>query len=94
MNDVLYMNTQASPSRSMISITTSDFKVARVLIDGGSSTNVIYGECFEELNIPSGMLKNYPGTLVGFSGDQVAVHRHLDLYTTFGEKDNAKTVVL
>lgn len=62
--------------------------------DGGSSANVIYGKCFEELKLPSDILKDYLGTLVGFSKEQVAVHDYLILSTTFGEKDNAKTLAL
>lgn len=40
------------------------------------------------------MLKDYSGTLVGFSGEQVMVCGYMNLRTTFGEKSCVKTLTL
>lgn len=68
----------------VISITISGFKVARVLVDGGSSTNVIYWRCFEELQLPTEMFNHYMGTLVDFSDEQVEVHGYLNFKPLLG----------
>lgn len=54
----------------VISITISGFKIARVLVDGGSSANVIYRKYFVELYLQVDMLKHYPNTLVRFFDDR------------------------
>lgn len=50
----------------VISVIMSDFKVARVPVDGGSSANVINGKCFDDLKLPrypAGIPRNPSGVL-------------------------------
>ncbi|GAU31520.1 hypothetical protein TSUD_332960 [Trifolium subterraneum] len=47
---------------------------------------------FRAMKLSSEQLQPYHGTLVGFTGDQADVMGHITLLTTFGERDNAKTV--
>ncbi|MCH81899.1 hypothetical protein A2U01_0002693 [Trifolium medium] len=63
-----------------------------VLIDSGSSTNIMYWEAFKVMQLAEEQLKPYNGTFVGFAGEQVEVMGHVTLLTTFGEKENAKTI--
>ncbi|GAU31015.1 hypothetical protein TSUD_393000 [Trifolium subterraneum] len=44
------------------------------------------------IQLSSEQLQPYHGTLVGFTGDQAEVMGHITLLTTFGERDNTKTV--
>ncbi|GAU51074.1 hypothetical protein TSUD_13180, partial [Trifolium subterraneum] len=66
--------------------------VKRVLIDSGSSADIMYWEAFKAMQLAGEQLQPYNGTLVGFEGEQVEVMGHVTLLTTFGEKENAKTI--
>ncbi|PNX84239.1 reticuline oxidase-like protein [Trifolium pratense] len=49
--------------------------VKRVLIDSGSSADVMYWEAFKVMQLTEEQLQPYEGTLVGFSGEQVYLQR-------------------
>ncbi|CAJ2632006.1 unnamed protein product [Trifolium pratense] len=66
--------------------------VKRVLIDSGSSADIMYWEAFKAMQLAEEQLQPYSGTLVGFSGEQVDVMGYASLLTTFGEGSNAKTI--
>ncbi|GAU29723.1 hypothetical protein TSUD_264590 [Trifolium subterraneum] len=66
--------------------------VKRVLIDSGSSANIMYWEALKAMQLAGEQLQPYNGTLVGFGGEQVEVMGHVTLLTTFGEKESAKTI--
>ncbi|GAU33358.1 hypothetical protein TSUD_364830 [Trifolium subterraneum] len=65
--------------------------VKRVLIDSGSSPNILYWNAYKAMRLSDEQLNPYSGMLVGFAGEQVDVIGHITLYTTFGEDENAKT---
>ncbi|XP_045797595.1 uncharacterized protein LOC123891742 [Trifolium pratense] len=66
--------------------------VKRVLIDSGSSADIMYWEAFKAMQLAEEQLQPYAGALVGFSGEQVDVMGYASLLTTFGEGSNAKTI--
>ncbi|CAJ2644717.1 unnamed protein product [Trifolium pratense] len=66
--------------------------VKRVLIDSGSSADIMYWEAFKAMQLAGEQLQPYAGALVGFSGEQVDVMGYASLLTTFGEGSNAKTI--
>ncbi|KAK2410564.1 hypothetical protein QL285_045924 [Trifolium repens] len=66
--------------------------VKRVLIDSGSSANIMYWEAFKAMQLSNEHLMPYNGTLVGFAGEQVEVMGYTTLLTTFDDSDNAKTI--
>jgi hypothetical protein len=66
--------------------------VKRVLIDSGSSADIMYWDAFKAMQLSGEQLQPYHGTLVGFTGDQAEVMGYITLLTTFGIKENAKTV--
>ncbi|GAU34855.1 hypothetical protein TSUD_259350 [Trifolium subterraneum] len=49
-------------------------------------------EAFKAMQLAGEQLQPYNGTLVAFRGEQVEVMGHVTLLTTFGEKENAKTI--
>jgi len=67
----------------VILVVTTGRKVHRVLVDQGSSTDVMFWTTFNKLQLSPNMLRPYGGCLYGFAGNQVEVHRHLELRTTF-----------
>ncbi|GAU22813.1 hypothetical protein TSUD_142530 [Trifolium subterraneum] len=68
--------------------------VKRVLIDSGSSADILYWDAYKAMHLSDEQLNPYSGTLVGFAGEQVDVMGHITLYTTFGEDENAKKIKL
>ena len=57
----------------VISVVTVGRKVHRVLIDQGSSVDMMFWETFVSLQVSPNQLRPYDGCLVGFAGDQVEV---------------------
>ncbi|GAU45985.1 hypothetical protein TSUD_401250 [Trifolium subterraneum] len=66
--------------------------IKRVLINPGSSADILYLDAYKAMHLSDEQLNPYFGTLVGFAGEQVEVMGHITLYTTFGEDENAKTI--
>jgi len=67
----------------VISVVTARRKVHRVLVDQGSSADVMFWSTFNKLQLSPDQLRPYTGCLYGFAGDQVDVSGHLELRTTF-----------
>ncbi|RDX92425.1 hypothetical protein CR513_25442, partial [Mucuna pruriens] len=74
----------------VISVVVEDFKIERVLIDQGSSANILYGSTYRRMGLLG--LKETPGCLYGFSGERVPIKGIVELDTIFGEGGNAKMI--
>lgn len=55
----------------VISATIANWRVHKILVDQGSSVDVLYLSTFLKLNLPLKMVKSYPDPLVGFAGERV-----------------------
>ena len=75
----------------VISLVTAGRKVHRVLVDQGSSADVMFWPTFSKLQLSPDHLKPYPGCLYGFAGDQVEVRGYIELRTTFTDGTGART---
>ncbi|XP_020207330.1 uncharacterized protein LOC109792336 [Cajanus cajan] len=78
----------------VVSAIVMGYNVKRVLVDQGSSTDIMFWEAFVGMKILTDRLMPYVGTLVGFAGDQVTARGYTDLETTFGKGDNMKTITV
>ncbi|RDX80480.1 hypothetical protein CR513_38961, partial [Mucuna pruriens] len=68
----------------VISIVADDYKVERVLVDQGSSTNVLFWTTFQKLGKTEEELEARSGTLISFAGEQVrAIVSTLHLYMKY-----------
>ncbi|KAJ1413041.1 hypothetical protein SESBI_19972 [Sesbania bispinosa] len=76
----------------VIDIVMVKYKVQRVLMDQGSSTDILYWSTFQRLQIPQEWLLPFSGSLIGFPGDSVEVRGYVDVMTTFGEREHKKAV--
>jgi len=74
------------------SVVTTRRRVYRVLIDQGSSTDVIFWSTFNKLQLSPDQLRPYDDCLYGFVGDQVEVRGHIELRTTFTDDTASRTV--
>ncbi|XP_068492027.1 uncharacterized protein [Phaseolus vulgaris] len=75
----------------VISIVTAGRKVHIVLVDQGSSANVMFWSTFNKLQLSPDLLRPYTGCLYGFAGDQVKVRGYLELRTTFTDGTASRT---
>ncbi|XP_027916049.1 uncharacterized protein LOC114175492 [Vigna unguiculata] len=78
----------------VLSVIMMGRNVHRVLIDQGSSADVMFWDTFVGLQIPRDQLLPFDGVLVGFSSEQVEVRGYVDLRTTFSDEHAAKTIVI
>ena len=67
----------------VISLVTAGRTVHRVLVDQGSSADLMFWPTFEKLQLSPDQLRPYGGCLYGFAGDQVEVRGYIELRTTF-----------
>ncbi|XP_072087916.1 uncharacterized protein [Arachis hypogaea] len=66
----------------VISVQLGDLIVRKVLLDPGSSADVLFFTTFEKMKLSSNILQPYHGDLVGFSGERVPVLGSVWLQTT------------
>ena len=78
----------------VLSVILMGRNVHRVLIDQGSSADVMFWEAFIGLQIPRDQLLPFDGVLVGFSGEQVEVRGYVNLRTTFSDEHAARTIII
>ena len=75
----------------MISIVIVGRKVHRVLVDQGSSADVMFWSTFNKLQLSPDQLRPYDSCLYGFVGDQVEVRGHVELRATFTDGTTSRT---
>jgi len=75
----------------VISVVTIGRKVHRVLVDQGSSADVMFWSTFSKLQLSPDQLRSYTGCLYSVAGDQVEVREHLELRTTFTDGVTSRT---
>ena len=75
----------------VISLITAGRRVHRVLVDQGSSADVMFWPTFNKLQLSPDQLRPYTGCLYGFAGDQVEVRGYIELRITFTDGTTART---
>ncbi|GAV79837.1 hypothetical protein CFOL_v3_23300, partial [Cephalotus follicularis] len=60
------------------------FTMKRILIDSGSSTDILYKHAFDQLKILTDQLKLVKTPLVGFAGEMVHPLGSIDLFVVAG----------
>ncbi|RDX75598.1 hypothetical protein CR513_44503, partial [Mucuna pruriens] len=76
----------------VITIKVANFTIKKVLIDQGSSANIIYMSTFRCLQIPKIEIRLYHKQLVDFSREHVNILEYIDLLTTFGNSNALCTI--
>jgi len=70
----------------VITIEIDKFAITEVLVDQGSSVDILYWRTFQKMRILELEIQSYDEQIVGFSGERVDTKGYIDLYTTFGEE--------
>ncbi|XP_027912513.1 uncharacterized protein LOC114171939 [Vigna unguiculata] len=92
-SDVDFQGTDPNQDDPMvITIEVENFAIKKVLIDQGSSVDILYWKTFNKLQIPLADLTPHDEPIYGFSGERVPTKGYIDLHTTFGEGRQTKTI--
>ncbi|GAV58163.1 hypothetical protein CFOL_v3_01697, partial [Cephalotus follicularis] len=68
----------------VVTLQVALFTMKRILIDSGSSTDILYKHAFDQLRIPADQLRPVKTPLVGFTGDMVHPLGSIDLSVIAG----------
>ncbi|XP_072062012.1 uncharacterized protein [Arachis hypogaea] len=66
--------------------------VKKILMDLGSSADVLFYSTFQKMKLSDKILQPSSGDLEGFSGERVSIRGYIWLQTTFEEYPNSKTL--
>jgi len=75
----------------VISLIAAGRRVRHVLVDQGSSADVMFLTTFNRLWLSTDQLKPYARRLYGFAGNEVEVHGYIELSTTFTDNLSLRT---
>ncbi|XP_068503530.1 uncharacterized protein [Phaseolus vulgaris] len=75
----------------VISVVTAGCKVHMVLVEQGSSADVMFLSTFNKLRLSLDLLRPYTGCLYGFADNQVEVRGYLELRTAFTDGEASRT---
>ncbi|XP_014523756.1 uncharacterized protein LOC106780034 [Vigna radiata var. radiata] len=68
----------------VIDIEVARYRVSRVLVDQGSSVNILYWKIFLQMDILEDLIVPYNEQIVGFVGERVDTRGYIDLHTRLG----------
>ncbi|RDX65529.1 hypothetical protein CR513_55807, partial [Mucuna pruriens] len=76
----------------VISVVVVEYKIERVLIDQGSSANILYWSTVQKMQLSTDWLQECSRNLYGFVGECVPIKGTVELKTSFGERSDLKTI--
>ncbi|XP_077246005.1 uncharacterized protein LOC143885838 [Tasmannia lanceolata] len=77
----------------VVRLTIANFNVGRILVDTGSSVNVLHQEAFAEIDISNDRLEPVDWSIFGFSGGEIKVRGKIKLLVTFGAHPIQRTIM-
>ncbi|MCQ7416408.1 retropepsin-like domain-containing protein, partial [Salmonella enterica] len=78
----------------VVTLIVANVKIHRILIDGGSSADVLSLTAFKAMRLGRELLKPSLTPLVGFGGERVTPEGSIELPVTFGDGQNAVTKMI
>jgi len=76
----------------VITVEIENYAVKKVLVDQGSSVDILYWATYQKLQLPDTAMVLYDEPIYGFSGEQVSTRGYIDLHTVFREGTQTKTI--
>ena len=78
----------------VITVNLENYVVKKVLIDQGSSVDIIYWATYQKLQLPTTSMVPYDELIYGFSREKVTTHGYIDLHTVFRDDAQTKTILI
>ena len=69
----------------VLSIIITNFMVSKVLINDGSSIDILYWKTFQKLKVSLDIVHPHASPLFGFASERVETKDYVDLMTNFGQ---------
>jgi len=76
----------------VITVEIENYAVKKVLVDQGSSVDILYWATYQKLQLPDTAMVPYDEPIYGFSGEQISTQGCIDLHTVFREGTQTKTI--
>jgi len=76
----------------VITVEIENYAVKKVLVDQGSSVDILYWATYQKLQLSDTAMVPYDEPIYGFSGEQVSTRDYIDLHTIFREGTQTKTI--
>jgi len=76
----------------VITVEIKNYAVKKVLVDQGSSVDILYWVTYQKLQLPDTAMTPYDEPIYGFSGEQVSTRGYIDLHTVFRDGNQTKTI--
>jgi len=76
----------------VITVELDNYTVKKVLIDQGSSVDILYWTTYQKLQLPTNAMIPYDEPIYGFSGEKVSTCGYIDLHTVFRDGTQTKTI--
>jgi len=77
---------------TVITVEIENYAVKKVLVDQGSSVDILYWATYQKLQLPNTAMVPYDKPIYGFSGEQVSTRGYIDLHTVFRDGTQTKTI--
>jgi len=78
----------------VVSIIIANFMVSKVLINQGSSINILYWKTLQRLEVSLDTFHPHAGPLLGFAGKRLEIIDYMDLMTTFNQGKLSKSFTI
>lgn len=76
----------------VITAMIAQYQVGKVLVDQGSSANILYWKTFRQMEISEDAIMPFTEQIVWFTGERVDTRGYVDLRTSLGTDINAKEI--
>jgi len=76
----------------VITVELENYAVKKVLIDQGSSVDILYWATYHKLQLPTTAMVAYDEPIYGFLGEKVSTRDYINLHTVFRDGAHTKTI--
>ena len=76
----------------VITVELENYAVKKVLIDQGSSIDIMYWTAYQKLQLPVNAMIPYDEPIYNFFGEKVSTNRYIDLHIVFRDDTQTKAI--